>query len=214
MNKVKGFQDTIDWYNNNAKEYAIASAKYPTIQNLEQFISVLPKNGKVLDAGCGAGRATNFLQKHGFQAVGLDLSEGLIQVAKEQYPQCAFAVGDLRFLPFEDSIFDGICSEGSLLHMETIEDVEKVVQEFERVLKPQGIVYILVKAQMGNNKTAFVSDKISAQGRFFQYFTKREVEDLLKARFKVESIKQYNETEVDPKGRKDTDWIIALGRKE
>lgn len=212
--KVKGFQDTIGWYNKNAKKYAQVSESQSNPEQVIEFAALLPKHAKVLDAGCGAGRDTNLLSKKGVNAIGLDISEGLIAVARQQYPNLTFIEGDLRGLPFNNQEFDGVWAHASLLHLETGEDVSKSLSEFARVLKPKGILHVLVKAQTGDEKTAVVSDKLSEHDRFFQYFTRDEVEQLLQEHnFSIVKLEQYREVERVPAGRPEVKWILALARK-
>jgi SAM-dependent methyltransferase len=67
---------------------------------------VLPTD-KVLDAGCGYGRASEFIKG---EYVGVDLSPDLIAKAQELYPHRKFVVGKLESLPFKDKEFDvGFC---------------------------------------------------------------------------------------------------------
>lgn len=64
---------------------------------------------KVLDAGCGYGRAFELVKaspKFGGSYTGVDLSEDFIKIAKESYPEGNFIHGNLKQLPFEDGQFD------------------------------------------------------------------------------------------------------------
>jgi ubiquinone/menaquinone biosynthesis C-methylase UbiE len=215
MIKVKGFQDTIAWYNQNAKQYTQVSAENANPEQIEQFSNLLPKNGKVLDAGCGSGRDTNLLVQKGLDVVGLDVSQGLIQEAKIQFPTLQFIEGNLLNLPFNNNMFDGVWAHASLLHLETIDEVKTVLKEFHRVLKNKGILHVLVKAQSGKQKTAVVSDAFSNHNRFFQYFTQEELTELLKTSgFTIRSIEQYRETDRNPHGRSEVQWILALAEVE
>ena len=56
--KIKGFADTIDWYNRNAHQYASAVADLYSIDDIKEFIAHVQKDSIVLDAGCGSGRDT------------------------------------------------------------------------------------------------------------------------------------------------------------
>lgn len=215
--KVKGFQDTIEWYNQNAAKYADASIQSSSVHDREQFenfISKLQQNAKVLDAGCGSGRDSNRFFQNGFEVTGIDLSHGLINEAKKRFQKITFIEGNLLALPFEKNSFDGIWSHASLLHLEKVEDVQKALQEFHRVLKKSGVLHVLVKAQKGKEKTAVVSDSLSGHDRFFQYFTVEEIKNLLETSgFGVEQIHQYNEADRNPGGRSEVEWIISLSRK-
>jgi len=63
----------------------------------------------VLDAGCGYGRASEFIDVNpevGGGYMGVDISPDFIQFAGQLYPDKDFMVGDLTDLPFKDKTFD------------------------------------------------------------------------------------------------------------
>jgi len=60
---------------------------------------------RVLDAGCGYGRASEWIPES-VQYTGVDLSPDFIHFAGELYPDRTFQVGDLTSLPFENNTFD------------------------------------------------------------------------------------------------------------
>jgi len=207
MKNVHGSQDTIDWYNKNAKLYSDSTFKND--QNSQLFTSLLPGK-KILDAGCGPGHDTNMFFQMEYDAVGVDISEGLIAEAKHKYPNCIFVEGNLLTLPFKKNTFDGVWSQASLLHLETEMEVKRALKEFYRVLKSDGILYVYVKKQEGKEKTAVVSDSVSHHDRFFQYFSVIEIKDLFKTSgFSV----LKTEVQEDRHGRNDVHWIMVIGRK-
>lgn len=61
--KVKGFKDTIAWYNQNAEQYAKANANIADLDQIDEFSNLLPRGATVLDAGYAAGRDSNLLRK-------------------------------------------------------------------------------------------------------------------------------------------------------
>lgn len=211
--QVKGFQDTINWYNQNAETYAKSVVNlYPT-KDLDEFAQLLKPGAKILDAGCGSGRDTNLFLQKGFNAQGLDISAGLIAVAKKTYPNLTFNEGTLIKLPFPEKNFDGVWANASLLHFEAVEEVKKALSEFSRVLKLDGILHVLVKAQTGKNKTAVVTDALSKHDRFFQYFTISEIKNLIKeAGFKILKAEQVKEIDRNPNGRPEVEWIRILAK--
>lgn len=212
--KVQGFKDTIDWYNQNAKKYAKVNAAIADFDQIEEFSGLLTQGAKVLDAGCAAGRDSNLLRQKGFNVTGLDISAGLLEIAKQKFPDITFIEGNFLSLPFEDAEFDGIWAHQSLLHLETTADVDKALAEFHRVLKPDGILLVLVKAQTGKDKTAIVTDDFSNHDRFFQYFTQDEIKERLEqAGFKLARIEHYKETDKNPEGRSDVELIFSISRK-
>ncbi len=212
--QVKGWQDTIDWYDQNEEQYAKSVMNLYPPQDLDEFTALLPKSAKVLDAGCGPGRDTNLLTKRGYQAEGIDISRGLVDVAKKQFPNLKFSVGNLLELPYETNSFDGIWANASLLHFETVHEVEKALSEFSRILKVGGILHVLVKAQTGKNKTAVVTDSLSKHDRFFQYFTLDEIWKLIKnSGFEILKADQHKETDRNPNGRPEVEWVRVLAKK-
>ncbi len=208
--KVKGFADTIDWYNKNASGYANATYSHAPTGIINKFVKMLPDNPELLDAGCGPGRDSAILHSKGAIVTGLDISEGLLKIAKEKNPGISFIKGDFRALPFEDEKFDGVWAHAALVHLESIEDVRKSLQEFYRILSDNGILHIYVKAQTGNKKTAVVTDDVSLHDRFFRYYTKDEMKEYLEdLGFKIRQMVM----EEDLHGRKEVKWISIFAEK-
>jgi len=109
---------------------------------LKELKKYLPQ-GKVLDAGCGEGRMLRLLAEKGYQVVGMDLSRESLLRAQKQNPNAPLVLSDLESLPFSPESFDGVISGEVLEHLE---DDERAVQEFHRVLKKGGIAIITVPA--------------------------------------------------------------------
>lgn len=68
----------------------------------ELIEALIPKDAKVLDAGCAYGRSSVFFNNY----TGVDFSPDFIAKAKEQYPDKEFIQANLKELPFEDKSFD------------------------------------------------------------------------------------------------------------
>jgi ubiquinone/menaquinone biosynthesis C-methylase UbiE len=208
--KIKGFKDTIEWYDKNSEKYANSAEKVRPIKFIEQFLSMLPKAPKVLDAGCGSGRDSRILNEKGAKVIGLDISKGLLKEAEKRSKDIEYVLGDITVMKFLDSSFDGVWSHASLVHFERIEDVEKTLDEYYRILKPGGILHIFTKEQLGDYKTAIVSDSLSNHDRFFRYYSKEELRNLVsQAGFGDLDISSVS----DPHGREEVSWIILFGKK-
>jgi ubiquinone/menaquinone biosynthesis C-methylase UbiE len=102
------------------------------------------KDTYVLDVGCGVGATACYLAKtYGCRVVGVDLREGMIARSKERAQKLGvterveFRVEDAQDLPFDDALFDVVISESVATF---IEDKQKVVSEYARVVKPSGYV--------------------------------------------------------------------------
>jgi ubiquinone/menaquinone biosynthesis C-methylase UbiE len=108
---------------------------------LEAFTSG-PHLLRVLDVGCGSGVQSRYLAPHAKEVVGVDLSEKLIEIAKErckEYPNAHFQVGDACQLPFADQSFDFIISYGDVLS-HIVEGYAEAVSEMARVAKPGALI--------------------------------------------------------------------------
>ncbi len=206
---IHGFDDTIAWYNSNAEEYAKNLYTVVPLESINKFLKYLTPHASVLDAGCGPGRESMVFHQKGIHVIGVDLSEGLLKVAKERNPEVEFVKANFLQLPFNDDTFDGVWSHASLVHLETIGDVQKALVEFYRVLKQGGLVYVSVKAQQESKKTAVVSDSLSKHERFFRYYTPKELTSLMVgAGFEMIS----SSIEEDLHGRAQK-WIESIARK-
>lgn len=106
----------------------------------------LPRDGRVLELGCGTGWATRLLAARvpDGMAVGLDVSEEMIRHAREHAadpPNVSFRVlSDSRF-PFHDAVFSHALSIESLYYHP---DLDVTFRELHRVLAPGGRAYLMV----------------------------------------------------------------------
>jgi ubiquinone/menaquinone biosynthesis C-methylase UbiE len=106
---------------------------------LEMIESQLAPGSKILDVGCGTGHLANELMRRGYQAWGVDFSQGMVRYAREHYAADRFQVGDIERIPFPDNTFDGIVCLGV---MEYLSNDEPALREMWRVLKPGGVAVI------------------------------------------------------------------------
>lgn len=102
---------------------------------LEMLEERLRPGSKVLDIGCGTGHLTGELMRRGYDAWGVDFSEGMVQYAREHYDESRFQMGDIERIPFLDNSFDGVMCLGV---MEYLSYDETALREIWRVLKPGG----------------------------------------------------------------------------
>lgn len=136
-------QQTIDWYNKNAQNYAdhlhdAEESIYHSLYEKPAMHGLLPKlqNKSVLSLGCGPGEDSRYLKKQGAaRSVGIDISENLISIARKNPDGCEFQVMDMEHLDFPDESFDFLYSS---LAVHYIEDWSQLMREAFRVLKSGG----------------------------------------------------------------------------
>ena len=105
--------------------------------------------GPVLDAGCGTGRVSAHLAARGLEVFGVDLSPGMVDVARRTHPQLRFDVGALEDLPVPDASLGGLLAWYSLIHTSPGR-LSAIAGEFARVLKPGA--WLLTAFQAGHGE--------------------------------------------------------------
>ena len=112
---------------------------------------------RVLDLGSGSGRHLVYLAKHGFASYGFDISEEGIEITKEWLKAEGLAA-DLKVgsfydkLPYPDNFFDAVIST-SAIHHAKITSIRKAIYEIERVLRPNGLIFLVVRRRRFRNWT-------------------------------------------------------------
>ena len=112
---------------NIAHEYLEKPAMYGRLPDLSE--------SKVLCLGCGTGEECKHLDEKANEVIGVDISKGLINYAKQSYPDLQFHLMDMEKLGFEDKSFDYVYSS---LVMHYVDSWTKTLSEIKRVLKPGG----------------------------------------------------------------------------
>jgi ubiquinone/menaquinone biosynthesis C-methylase UbiE len=95
--------------------------------------------GTALDAACGTGRHAAYLASLGHSVTGVDISAGMLDVARAKVPQADFRQGDLHQLPVPDQHADLVVCSLALTH---VPELAPVPAEFARVLRPGGHLVI------------------------------------------------------------------------
>lgn len=153
------------------------------VEGTRAFIARLKPGQIVLDAGCGTGMKSAFLADAGLEVVGIDFSEGMIEIAKREYPYIPFRVHDMRYPAFLECTFDAIFAQASLLHIPKAE-VPAVLAEWRRILPHNGLLYVAVKGMWEGRAEEEIrreDDYGYAYERFFSYFEPEELNVLLVA---------------------------------
>lgn len=129
-----------DAYSRRADEYiqAVGSMDHVHRDDRELVLEMAQlAEGLILDAGCGPGQWTNFLQEHGAEVVGVDLAPAFVERARQRFPRVPFREGSLEDLQVPDGSVGGILSWYSIIHTDPA-DLGKILREFARCLRPGG----------------------------------------------------------------------------
>jgi SAM-dependent methyltransferase len=122
-----------------------------------------------LDLGCGEGRVTRELRDRGYEAVGVDIAPGLIELAQKRDPGGDYRVAHAEELPFADGSFELVVAFNVLM---SVDEPARALAETARVLADGGrlcasIVHPLASAGAWRGDAFVVRD----------YLTERAYED-------------------------------------
>ena len=116
----------------------------PYRELLQQIVDEVGKHsdtGMMLDAGCGTGNFSMALAERGYDVVGIDYSERMLNRADGKRKKAGFSNVELhksdleKRLEFPDHYFEGVISVHALY---TMKDPELVIKEYHRILRPNG----------------------------------------------------------------------------
>jgi SAM-dependent methyltransferase len=132
-----GFLDaTRSSYDTVAAGYSTLSADELPGQPVERSLLTLfaeLASGRTADVGCGPGHVTAFLREQGLDVFGIDLSPGMVEQARANYPQLRFEVGSMTGLDHPDRSLSGLIAWFSTIHFPD-QELPGVLAEFHRVL--------------------------------------------------------------------------------
>lgn len=109
-------------------------------------VSLVSLPRPLLDLGCGFGEFGGVFFDEPAD-VGLDIKRVDLRIARERAPYCHLVQADGRRLPFRDGVFASVLSVSVLEH---IDEVQQVIAEVWRVLRPGGVfVFTTPSPKMG-----------------------------------------------------------------
>ncbi|MCF7795484.1 class I SAM-dependent methyltransferase [Patescibacteria group bacterium] len=180
---------------------------------IKEIYSKKGKKLRILDAGCGNGRIIEYLNSLGieYDYLGIDNSKHQIESARNNYknkPNVKFEFGNILDIKNKEE-FDAIFCIAVFHHMPSQETREKVENEFYRVLKKDGYIfmtnwnlfqkkylkYIFNKDSRKNiSRDTFIPYKNNfgevLSERYYYAFFKSEIKRIFRKKFKI--IKNYN----------------------
>ena len=139
---------------------------------LPTLLGLVDSRLRVADLGCGTGEAVATLAPHVQQVIGIDREQKMLDIARERtavWPGIELRCGSLTDLPLDDDAVDAtLC----MLVLHHIEDLDGVLSEMARVLRPGGRAVVLdmlahrrteYAATMGHVHLGFDPDDLKAR---------------------------------------------------
>lgn len=200
MSDEKRLNDTLNYYNSKAKDFAFCTADVVFTEMQDIFLDYIPIGEKILDLGCGSGRDTKYFLSKGYDVDAMDGSEELCKIASE------YAGIQVKHMLFEelDAIeeYGGIWACASILHVEK-KKLPDILKKIAIATKKGGILY-----------TSFKYGEFEGvrNGRFFTYFTEESFVELLKTVSELTVEKLWISADVRAE-RGEERWLNILLRK-
>lgn len=160
---------------NQAKRFGWNSFTGIIDKNRINFLQKYLEGKFIFDIGCGGGAISSFLEKQGFNVVGIDCSLELILYAKQKYAIKHLVVADICNLPFRKKIAESTICFDVLEHVDDL----KAINELNRITKRT----ILFSVPQDSHPAIFDSGVIFFQKEdpsHLRYYTKEGIEILIK----------------------------------
>lgn len=191
---------SINYYQENAAEFAEKTINVDMRALYQPFLELLPHEGRILDAGCGAGRDAKAFAELGYLVDAFDASSELVKIAS-QY--CQFPVKCATFADFEsDKKYDGIWACASLLHVPA-QEMSAILRRLGQFLAQDGVFYLSFK--YGHND-------LERDGRIFTNCDSQRLKGFLQGTGLA--IRSEWITEDQRKDRAGERWLNALLEKD
>lgn len=141
---------------------------YLAYRDLPEIIFAHVKGRKAIDFGCGTGRSTRFLQRFGFDAVGVDIAADMIKKARKRDPQGDYhLIEDGGLNQFQDNAYDLVLSVFTFDNIPTMEKKVSIFRQLRRLLISEGrIVNLVSSPEIYTNEWASFTTKDFPENRF------------------------------------------------
>ena len=121
--------------------------------------AAITKGARLLDVGCGSGLTLMLAEARGAITAGLDISPGLLQIARDRLPRADLREADMESLPFADAAFDAVTGVNAF---QFAGDPQRALREAARVTRPGGHVVASLFAAPERSQGTVVHEAMSA----------------------------------------------------
>ena len=140
------------------------------------FFERVVNKGIVIEVGCGPGEISNYLKMKGIDIIGLDISDKMIEIAKQLNPFIDFRIGDVFNLEFKDNSVAGIVAPYLIVNFQ-LNDIEQAFSEIHRVLSNNG--QLLISFHSGHEELMINDFFVEGNTIPYTYFDPDSIKDKL-----------------------------------
>ncbi len=192
---------TVGYYEEYADNYVKDTSNVDFHEPADRFLKYLPRDGYILDFGCGSGRDTKYFLEKGFQVTAVDGSEAMCKLATAN---TGIDAANMRFEDLDaKEIYDGIWACASILHLPK-ERLKNVFQKIYDALKTGGCLYVSFK---------YGDFEGMRNGRYFTDFTVNTIAKFLAEIPGLQPAEQWISKDVRP-DRSEEEWLNIILKKK
>jgi len=170
---------SIDTYNACAETYLQKYSDFHLYDDAyDSFIEYIKPGARVLDLGCGPGVISKYIcERIDVSPVLVDLSEKMIELAKEIHPGAETFVCDIRKLPFEKESHDYILAAFCLPFLYD-DEAKCFIKDIAGILRKGGYIYLSTMKGKGSEitDTSFSNGKEMFLNYYSEEFLEKEFE--------------------------------------
>lgn len=173
-----------------SKKFSDLGAKVREKDIDKAFSYVTKPNPKTVEIGCGNGRDAKEIMEHTNDYLGTDLSEGMLELAKQNAPGVNFQLADLEEYSFPSGV-DVVFSFASLIHSDK-SSLKKVLERVYKALDLGGV--FLISLKYGDYHKETLDRDGVGMPRTYYFYTPEEIKELLPNGFEIvyEDIQDFN----------------------
>lgn len=200
MNRHPSSDPTVSYYDNNARLFRSGTEWVDMSHLYAEYLPLIPKRGKILDAGCGSGRDALFFKRQGYVVTAFDASSELAALATQSLGE------PVRVMTFLDvdarDEYDGVWACASLIHI-AAREMDVTLRRLVYTLKSEAHLYASFK---------YGSSERQKGGRFFNDYDEAKLQALLVNHPELTIVKLWQTTDARP-DRHNELWLNVIVRK-
>ena len=160
-------------YNDLAWVDTVVGAPEEYVDETELFVGLIRDHSlhapaTLLHLGCGAG-GNDFTFKRHFTVTGVDVSPGMLEIARRVNPEVTYVAGDMRTIELAER-FDAVAVPDSIDYMVTLDDLRAAVRTACRHLKEGGVLLIVANTrdEFSNNNFVYTGSRDDIEVTVFE----------------------------------------------
>lgn len=170
---------TIDYYNLNSFEYYCKTYSNDMGEIYTKVRKYIQNGSRILDAGCGVGRDTEYFIRHGFKVTSFDASREMVNFCNQySFAYCEeLDFSDVDYPP----VFSLVWASASLLHLDK-SAFDNAIKRLYKATSPGGYIYFSLKKS---------SKKTDQYGRRFYLYQDEYLFSLLEEKLNMVLVERW-----------------------